>query len=363
MDDQEKDKTYFGYYGMLVHQQNMLMDNVRTSLYQRAILSNAPDFAGKVVLDVGTGTGILSFFAAQAGARRVYAVEASSMANYAEKLAAANGYGDVVRIIRGKIEDITIDEKIDIIVSEPMGVLLVHERMLESYLTARKRFLPSQGLSSQMYPSGGNILLAPFSDIGLYAETLSKISFWQNRNFHNIDISPLLGAAADMQFAQPVVGPIDPKLLLSSPNAHFLDFCSLEPSELEHFEMRLTLEIGHTGICHGLAGWFDVSFTGSIKSYLLSTGPSDERTHWQHVRFLFPKPSAVNRGQFLKGAMEFKANDQRSYDLFLRLTLHSTSEEATIIKVRQRYSLQDQQYWNIQGPSFSDVPKEHFGIY
>lgn len=62
----------------------MLQDYVRTSTYQRAVLWNSDDFRDKVVLDVGAGSGILSFFAVQAGARKVYAVEASSMAQHAE---------------------------------------------------------------------------------------------------------------------------------------------------------------------------------------------------------------------------------------------------------------------------------------
>ena len=64
----DKDKVYFNDYSTLIQQQGMLQDSVRTSLYQFAILENGADFAGKTVLDVGAGTGILSFFAAQAGA-------------------------------------------------------------------------------------------------------------------------------------------------------------------------------------------------------------------------------------------------------------------------------------------------------
>ena len=55
----------FHYYGMLQHQQNMLQDYVRTATYYTAIMENQSDFAGKVVMDVGAGTGILSLFAAQ----------------------------------------------------------------------------------------------------------------------------------------------------------------------------------------------------------------------------------------------------------------------------------------------------------
>ena len=64
---------YFQFYGYLSQQQNMMQDFIRTSTYQRAILSNLTDFRDKVVLDVGAGSGILSFFAQQAGAKKVNA--------------------------------------------------------------------------------------------------------------------------------------------------------------------------------------------------------------------------------------------------------------------------------------------------
>jgi 2-polyprenyl-3-methyl-5-hydroxy-6-metoxy-1,4-benzoquinol methylase len=56
---------YFHYYGMLQHQQNMLQDMTRTGTYYWAIMNNRQDFEGKVVIDVGAGSGILSLFAAQ----------------------------------------------------------------------------------------------------------------------------------------------------------------------------------------------------------------------------------------------------------------------------------------------------------
>jgi len=59
---------------------------VRTNLYRDAIVKNPSNFRGKVVMDVGCGSGILSLFAAQAGAKKVYAVEASESAQNARKL-------------------------------------------------------------------------------------------------------------------------------------------------------------------------------------------------------------------------------------------------------------------------------------
>lgn len=65
------------FYGQLIHQGNMLQDYIRTGTYYKAFMENSINFTDKIVLDVGTGTGILAMFAVLAGAKKVYAVEAS----------------------------------------------------------------------------------------------------------------------------------------------------------------------------------------------------------------------------------------------------------------------------------------------
>ncbi|RVW55917.1 putative histone-arginine methyltransferase 1.4, partial [Vitis vinifera] len=119
-------KMYFHYYGQLLHQQNMLQDYVRTGTYFAAVIENRTDFTGRVVVDVGAGSGILSLFAAQAGAKHVYAVEASEMAEYARKLIAGNpSLGKRITVVKGKVEDVELPEKADILISEPMGKFIV----------------------------------------------------------------------------------------------------------------------------------------------------------------------------------------------------------------------------------------------
>jgi hypothetical protein len=68
----------------------------------------------------------------------VYAVEASNMAQYAHKLVQSNHLGDKITVIAGKIEEIDLPEKVDIILSEPMGYMLFNERMLDTYFHAKK---------------------------------------------------------------------------------------------------------------------------------------------------------------------------------------------------------------------------------
>lgn len=80
-------------------------------------------------IDVGAGTGILSLFAAKyGGAKKVYAVEASPMANFTKLFVEHNGLQDVIEVIHGRVEEIVLPvEKVDIIISEWMGFYLLHE--------------------------------------------------------------------------------------------------------------------------------------------------------------------------------------------------------------------------------------------
>ncbi|XP_009577173.1 PREDICTED: histone-arginine methyltransferase CARM1-like, partial [Fulmarus glacialis] len=154
-----------------------------------------------VVLDVGCGSGILSFFAVQAGARKVYAVEASSMAKYAELLVRSNNLSDKITVLSGKIEDISLPESVDVVISEPMGYMLFNERMLESYLHSKK-WLKSNGM---MFPTYSDIHLAPFSDEHLYMEHYSRANFWYQECFYGVNLSSLRSAAVNEYFRQPIV--------------------------------------------------------------------------------------------------------------------------------------------------------------
>lgn len=142
------DKTsadyYFDSYSHFGIHEEMLKDVVRTKTYQNVIYKNSFLFKDKVVLDVGAGTGILSLFCAKVGAKHVYAIECSSMADTAQEIVKLNGFSDVITVIKGKVEEIDLPvPQVDIIISEWMGYFLLYENMLDTVLYARDKWLVS----------------------------------------------------------------------------------------------------------------------------------------------------------------------------------------------------------------------------
>ncbi|GBP67428.1 Histone-arginine methyltransferase CARMER [Eumeta japonica] len=312
---------YFQFYGYLSQQQNMMQDYVRTSTYQRAILSNISDFKNKVVLDVGAGSGILSFFAVQAGARKVYAVEASNMAHHAQGLVRANGLDDRIAVIAGKIEEIELPEAVDVIISEPMGYMLYNERMLETYLHAKKWLKPS----GNMFPTRGDLHIAPFTDDALFMEQYNKANFWYQTCFHGVDLSALRTAAMKEYFRQPIVDTFDVRICMARSVRHVVDFMRANETDLHRIEVDFRFELTQSGTCHGLAFWFDVLFAGSTQHVWLSTAPTEPLTHWYQVRCLLEAPIFAKQGQFLTGRVLLLANKRQSYDVTMELCLEGTN--------------------------------------
>ena len=139
---------YFGSYSHFNIHEEMLKDRARTDAYKNAIEKNRHLFEGKVVLDIGTGTGILSLFAVKYGkAKKVYAVDNADIAYFAKDIVEKNGYKDKIQVIKGKIEEVKEikENSIDVIISEWMGYFLLYESMLDSIVTVRDKYLKKGG--------------------------------------------------------------------------------------------------------------------------------------------------------------------------------------------------------------------------
>jgi len=201
----------------------MLKDVVRTRAYQRAIEENPNDFKDKIVLDIGCGTGILSMFAARAGAKHVYAIENAEIALFAREIIKRNGFEDKITVIKGKMEEITMPvPKVDIIISEWMGYFLLYESMLDSVLWARDKYLVKGG---KMMPDKIHMYIAAVED-GEFKQ--KKRSFWDD--VYGVDMSCL----APTVMREPLVDTVNSNAIISTAQKILeLNLCTMKPSDVE----------------------------------------------------------------------------------------------------------------------------------
>ncbi len=281
----------------------MLDDARRTDAFIRGI--QAAVRPEDVVLEIGTGSGILAATAAKAGARKVYAVEQTAIATTAETLFADNGVADRVSLIRGNSSAIGLPEPADIVIGELFGHDPLEENVLESFLDAGRRHLKP---GARFLPRAMSILAAPVrlapelrARRRISVESLAK---WQAA--YDLDFSALtawqaqapdrfIANRADLKQIQRCSAPV---------RFPSIDFARLDSSIVE---FKAEAEIDSPGEIDGVMLWFELDLAEGVS---LDADPTSSGAdhHWKTPVHLLPAPLPAARGITLEIRYEYGRN-------------------------------------------------------
>jgi len=308
---------YFDSYAHFGIHEEMLKDEVRTLTYRNSMWHNKHLFKGKTVLDVGCGTGILSMFAAKAGAAKVIGIDMSTIVEQAKKIVETNGLSDKVEIIRGKVEEVTLPdgiEKVDIIISEWMGYCLFYESMLDTVLYARDKWLAPDGL---MFPDRATLYVTAIED-RQYKD--DKINWWDD--VYGFDMSCIRKVA----LSEPLVDVVDRNQLTS--NNCLLKEVDLQTCKKEDipFESPFHLQLKRNDYVQALVTFFNIEFTKCHKRVGFSTSPEAPYTHWKQTVFYLEEYLTVKKGEELYGVFRMKPNTRNVRDLDFEIDIDFQGE-------------------------------------
>lgn len=267
-------------YLLIQGQQSMTLDSRRNEAYTKALANViTPE---SVVLDLGAGLGIHGLLAAQLGAKRVYLVEPEDIIAVANEIVQANGYGDRIKCIQGKIEAVNLPEPVDVIVSVFTGNFLLEEDLLPSLFYARDKYLKPGGV---LIPQAAAMEAAPVYVPELYQQ---EIGSWSESHM-GIDHHPVRAYASqsiyyykkELAKAQYLA---EPASLLA------MDFYH---SNSTHCQVEIQYNITESGLCHGWAGWFKMQ----LGETWLSTAPHEPPLHWSAAFLPLDPPIELTVGE------------------------------------------------------------------
>jgi len=313
----EHDYYYGSYSSHHIHEE-MLKDTSRTLAYQKAIEGNPMDFKDKIVLDIGCGTGILSIFAARAGAKHVYAVDNAEIALFAREIVKDNGLTDKITVFKGKIEEIDFpfgEGGVDIIISEWMGYFLLYESMLDCVLWARDKYLNKK--TGKILPDRAQVYVAAIEDSEYMGD---KTQFW--KNVYGVNMSVMSKGV----FTDPMVDTV-PSNNVMSDSCCVLDInlVTMNQKEVE-FSNFFNLKMHYTDKVHALVTWFDTSFSDLTNPVVLTTSPMKKYTHWKQSVFYLERPLNVRKGDVLYGSLACRQDRKNFRELNIKMSYHFDTE-------------------------------------
>src|SRR5215475_4813128 len=181
----------------------MIADKARMQAYEAALRRVVgPD---SVVLDLGSGSGIMAFLACRLGVRQVIAVESDNVVQLARQIAAANGWATRIEFLQGLSTTVEPPRRCDVVVSDLHGVLPLFARHIPTIVDVRERWLVEGGIQVPREES-------------IFAAVIESQSVW-DRHFRGwtadvgVDFSPALQVLCG-SFRRVVLGP---ETLLTDP--------------------------------------------------------------------------------------------------------------------------------------------------
>ncbi|XP_064188388.1 protein arginine N-methyltransferase 9 [Anguilla rostrata] len=333
----------------------MLNDHQRNRKYQQAI-QKAVRSGCATVLDIGTGTGILSMCAKQAGAAEVYACELSkTMYELACEVISANGMKDDIKVVHMKSVEMEVPrdlpQRVSLVVTETVDAGLFGEGIIESLIHAWHNLLlppQSSGDPSCSAAEMGRVIPAGATVFGMAVECQ------EIRRHHRLCVSEAgdLSLSAAGRLHSPVScspdaddssEPYTTERLSRLPGGYSaltqpfqaldIDFNNVQ--ELEGLctreVTRFRLPVTQEGVLDALAVWFQLHLD---EEYSLSTGPQED-TCWEQA--VYPIQTRTN--------FSVKPGDE--------LTVEVSCEDA-YLRVRTVAVVRDGQAFSLDSESESD---------
>ncbi|MGQ0677779.1 MAG: tetratricopeptide repeat protein [Rhodospirillales bacterium] len=262
----------------------MLADAKRNLLYRRAI--EAAVKPGMLVLDIGTGSGLLAMMAARAGAERVIACESEPrLAEIARQIVALNGFAGRIAVIARRSTDLKpgadLPRPADLVVSEVLDAGLIGEGVIS---TLRHALAELAAPGARLIPAAATVHGAL-----IHAPALRLTN--PVRRIDGFDLSPFdqfRGKSGSILAALET----EEHRLLSEPAPLFeFDFARPVPAPRQRdVAFRATAD----GTVHAMAMWFDLALD---QAHGGSTRPGGEFRHWATPLFFLERDVAVARGQ------------------------------------------------------------------
>jgi protein arginine N-methyltransferase 1 len=274
----------------------MLSDKPRVEAFRRAIAETVK--AGDVVADIGTGTGILAFFAAMAGARRVYALEWAPIIDVARRIARDNGVAGRIRFIPAHSMEADLPEAVDLLVTETVGCFAFDEGITAVVEDARRRFLKPNG---RIIPQ--RLLLKA---LPVYFPRGHPFEFL-DRGFGDMNLEHLRNLCANTIFSLRWPDLADARRLAAGQNLADID---LRDCRAVTYPLRLSARftIACQGRLHGVVVFPHVHLTDKQRIRLFE----DETfvpTHWEYTFFPNRRPLPVEAGDLLDLALTVTADN------------------------------------------------------